>query len=199
MTSGRYRTIHYVLDILQGAGLALACGINPFLPVLLAGALASADVGIDFDHTPFAFLEDGWFLLAVTVAFVASVLMRARFETSAARAALGGIGIGFGALIAAGCVADRSHVWWPGLVAGVACAAIAGAATNQLVARTRRRLDSQAAAALGVYTAGVSLVEGALTVLVPPLTILALAFFGWLAVAGRRREGEKYAGLRILR
>jgi hypothetical protein len=191
--------MHYVLDILQGAGLALACGINPFLPVLLAGALASADAGIDFDGTAFAFLEDGWFLLAITVAFVASMLMRARFETPAARAALAGLGIGFGALVCAACVDDRSDVWWPGLIAGVACAAIAGAATNQLLARTRRRLDAQAAGALGVYAAGVSLVEGALTVLVPPLTILALAFFGWLAAAGRRREGEKYAGLRILR
>jgi hypothetical protein len=191
--------MHYVLDILQGAGLALACGINPFLPVLLAGALASAHVGIDFRGTAFAFLEDGWFLLAVTIAFVASVLLRARFETPAGRAALAGLGIGFGALIAAACVDDRSDVWWPGLIAGFACAAIAGAATNQLLIRTRRRLDAQAAAALPVYTAGLSLVGGALTVLIPPLTILALAFFAWLTAAGRRREGEKYAGLRILR
>jgi hypothetical protein len=156
-------------------------------------------VGIDFDGTAFAFLEDGWFLLAVTVALVASVLLRARFETSAGRAALGGLGIGFGALICAACVDDRSDVWWPGLIAGVACAALAGAATDQLLTRTRRRLDSQAAGALGIYAAGVSLVQGALTVLVPPLTVLALAFFGWLTLAGRRREGEKYAGLRILR
>jgi hypothetical protein len=47
----------YVLDILQGAGLALACGVHPLLPVLLAGALASADLGLDFEGTAFAFLE----------------------------------------------------------------------------------------------------------------------------------------------
>ena len=53
----------FLLDLLQGVGLAAAIGIRPFLPVLLAGALASADLGIDFDGTDFAFLE-GWpFLL----------------------------------------------------------------------------------------------------------------------------------------
>ena len=45
------------LDILQGLGLASATGLRPFLPALLAGALASGDVGLDFDGTAFAFLE----------------------------------------------------------------------------------------------------------------------------------------------
>ena len=49
----------FLLDILQGAGLAAAIGIRPFLPVLLAGALAPADLGIDFEGTEFAFLGSG--------------------------------------------------------------------------------------------------------------------------------------------
>ena len=57
----------YLLDLLQGAGLAAAVGIRPFLPVLLAGALATADVGLDFDGTDFSFLETWPFLLAVLV------------------------------------------------------------------------------------------------------------------------------------
>jgi hypothetical protein len=31
------------------------------------------------------------------------------------------------------------------------------------------------------------------------VSVLALAFFAWLRLGGRRREGEKHAGLRILR
>ena len=57
----------YLLDLLQGAGIAAAIGIRPFLPVLLAGALASADVGLDFGGTDFSFLEAWPFLLAVLV------------------------------------------------------------------------------------------------------------------------------------
>src|SRR4051794_30285528 len=59
--------MHFVFDLLQGIGLAAAIGIRPFLPVLLAGALASADLGLDFDGTHFAFLEKWPFLLAVLI------------------------------------------------------------------------------------------------------------------------------------
>ena len=38
-----------------------------------------------------------------------------------------------------------------------------------------------------------------LSVLIPPVSVLALGFFIWLRLGGRRREGEKHAGLRILR
>jgi len=189
----------YVLDILQGAGLALACGVNPFLPVLLAGALASADLGLDFEGTAFAFLEAGWFLLAVTVALVLSAVLRSRLQSAAAQSALMGIAIGFGALLCAGSVDDRADVWWPGLLVGAACAALAAEATRAVLARTRRRLDAEAAAALPLYAAGVSVLIAGVSVALPPLALLALGLVGRLAAGGRRREGEKYAGLRILR
>jgi hypothetical protein len=38
-----------------------------------------------------------------------------------------------------------------------------------------------------------------LSILFPPLAILVAAALAWLLVGGRRRQGEKYAGLRILR
>src|SRR2546423_15388106 len=53
------------LDIGQGAGLASASGVRPFLPPLLAGALARGDIGLDFDGTGYHFLEAPGFLLAV--------------------------------------------------------------------------------------------------------------------------------------
>jgi hypothetical protein len=189
----------YVLDILQGAGLALACGVHPFLPVLLAGGLASADLGLDFEGTTFAFLEEGWFLLAVTLALVASILLRGRLQTGPAQSALIGVGIGFGALLCAASLDDRSDVWWPGLLVGAVCAALAAEATRAILARTRRRLDAEAAAALPLYQAGVAVLIAGLSVALPPLALLAIGFFGRLLAGGRRREGEKYAGLRILR
>ena len=39
----------------------------------------------------------------------------------------------------------------------------------------------------------------ALAVLLPPTSYLAVAFCLWVLLARRRREGQKYEGLRILR
>src|SRR5205807_368460 len=107
-----YRTVHLALVILQGAGLAAACGIRPFLPALLAGALASANLGVDFNHTDYAFLEQAGFLLAVVVALVGTVVLERRAGATAfvggpAGAAVAGIGIGLGALLFAGSLADE--------------------------------------------------------------------------------------------
>lgn len=68
-------------DIAQGAGLASATGVRPFLPPLLAGALASGDIGTDFDGTGYAFLESPGFLAAILgLAVLAYVLERFRRE-----------------------------------------------------------------------------------------------------------------------
>lgn len=188
-----------VLDILQGMGLACAAGLRPFLPTLAAGALATADVGVDFDHTAFSFLESPVFLLAVAIVMVITFVLRGRLETPAGTAALSGIGIGLGALLFAATLDDHYAVWWPGLIGGLLCAALAGAAVRDLFTRTRARLDREAAAALPIYAEGVAVVLAGLAILIPPVSILAVAFFVWLIAGGRRRQGEKYAGLRILR
>ncbi len=68
-----------------------------------------------------------------------------------------------------------------------------------LVTRTRARLDAEARAALPVYLEGTAVLLATLAVLVAPISAVALGFFAFLLRGGRRREGEKYAGLRILR
>ena len=90
-------------------------------------------------------------------------------------------------------------------IAGMVCAptvctsALAQVASRSLFLRAARRLERDARAALPVYAEGVALVLAVLSVLFPPVSVVALAFLAWLLVGGRRREGEKYAGLRILR
>ena len=189
-----------LIDILQGAGLAGAAGIRPFLPALVAGAFASADVGVDYEHTPFAFLESPAWLLAVVVVLIIVVIAQRRGAPEAPlESALQGLGLGLGALLAAATIADHYDLWWPALLGGGLCAALAGAATRSLVIRTRARLDAEARAALPVYVDGTALVLAALAVVAAPISAVALGFFAFLLRGGRRREGEKYAGLRILR
>jgi hypothetical protein len=191
--------VKLLLDILQGMGVSAAAGLRPFLPTLLVGALAADDLGVDFDGTDFAFLESPWFLLAIVVALVVTTLLRTRFETPAGEAALAGIGLGLGALLFAGTLDDRHATWWPGIIAGLLCAFIAQQGARSLLTRTRARLDAEAAGALFLYAEAAALLIAGLSVLIPPVSVLAIAFLIWLRLGGRRREGEKYAGLRILR
>ena len=187
------------LDICQGMGLSAAAGVRPFLPALVTGALASGDVGVDFDGTDYHFLESPGWLLAIVVALLLSVLLRAVLESTAFEAALGGVAIGVGTLLFAGTLADHGHTAWPGLVAGAALATLAQASSRDLMTRAARRLDRQAQAALPVYFEGVALCIAAASILAPPVSLPVVGFLVWLLVSGRRREGGKYAGLRILR
>jgi hypothetical protein len=195
--------VHLLLTICQGAGLAAACGIRPFLPALLAGSLARADQGLDFEHTNFAFLEAPAFLLAVVIALVAVVVLERRragdFDAGPLAAAVAGVGAGLGALEFAGSLADEGHPSWPGILAGLGCALLAYAAVRQILGGAARRLDESGRRVLPVYADGASLLLAAVAIAVPPLAVLALAPLTWLLVRARGREGEKYAGLRILR
>jgi hypothetical protein len=192
-----------VLDILQGMGLATATGLRPFLPALLAGALAADDLGLDFDGTQFAFLESPWWLLALAVGLVVSVFVRKWLETGPGEAALSGLGIGLGALLCAASIDDRHAVWWYGLIIGAALAYLSSSVSRQLFARVRARFtsagDAAAAAALPFYGEAAGLVVAGASVLFPPLALVAIGFLIALLITGRRRSDQKYAGLRILR
>jgi hypothetical protein len=191
-----------LLDILQGLGIAAAIGIRPLLPVLVAGVLAIADVGLDFEGTSFSFLESWPFLVAALLVVVGLELVRRRREDPD-RGALGwallGLAIALGALEAAGSVADRNDPWIVGLLGGAAAATLGFLAARSLFGRVRRRLDRQAAGALPVYGEAVAGVAAGASILFPPLALLVLGALAWLLAGGRRREGAKYAGLRILR
>jgi hypothetical protein len=192
--------LQLLIDILQGSGLAGAAGVRPFLPALVAGALASADVGIDYEGTSFSFLEQpGWLLAVVLALIVVVVLSRREALVAPLESATQGIGIGLGALMFAGTLADNTDLWWPGLLAGGLCAALAAAATRSLTTRVRARLDAEARAALPVYLEGTAVLLAGLAVVAAPVSVLALGFFAFLLRGGKRRAGEKYAGLRILR
>jgi uncharacterized membrane protein len=201
-----------------GLGLAVACGVRPFLPVLLAGALGSAGaLGVTFAHGRFNFLQSTWWLLAVAVALVLAYALqlllglapmltpqaggeRSPRAADPVAAALSGIACGTGALLFAGTLAAHGDTWWPGLLGGLAAAALAQRAVAPVVAGARARLaDRQAREAVTVYLDAVSLLIAALVALLHPLGYVAVALFAWLLLRTRARAGAKYAGLRVLR
>jgi len=197
-----------------GAGLAAACGLRPFLPVLLAGALASDKVlGVSFAHAPYRFLQSSWWLLAASVALVLAYVLqivlrlaptldpseRKRREGPLA-ASLAGLGLGAGAVLFAGTLAAHGDAWWPGLLGGLLVAALAQRATWPVIVRARARLsDRSAREALTVYLDAAALLFAALAAVLHPLGYVLVALLAWFGWRGRVRGDEKYAGLRILR
>jgi hypothetical protein len=186
-----------------GLGLALACGLRPYLPALLVGALGSAGaLGVLFTHH-FHFLQAGWWLIAVALVFVNSYLLQLRLGQERFQAvvapAIAAQAVAAGALLFAGTLAAHGDSWWPGLIGGAAGAALALRASGPVIARARERLPDRAAReALTVYLDAVALLLAALVALLHPLGYVALALLGWFVWRGRGRSAEKYAGLRIL-
>jgi hypothetical protein len=192
--------VSLVLDIGQGAGLAGASGVRPFLPPLLAGGLARADTGIDFDGTSWDFLEAQGFLLAlVALAVLAYLAERAGVDERARTIGTGLLAVALGALLFAGSLAAGDHSPVAGIIAGAACAALAVLAIGGLAERVSRRLDPATAAYVSVYADIAALALAALAIFVEPVSFLALAAFAFLLVRGRQKGERKYAGLRILR
>jgi hypothetical protein len=188
-----------------GLGLAAACGLRPYLPALLAGALASSHaLGLTFTRGHFHFLQSGWWLLAVAIVLAATYAAQlrmgaARFQTVAA-SMIAAHAIAAGALLFAGTLAAHRDAWWPGLLAGAATAALAQAAVAPVLKGALARLSDRAAReALTVYLDAAALTLAALVALVPPLGYVVVVLEAWFLLRVRSRAGAKYAGLRIIR
>jgi hypothetical protein len=185
--------------------------VRPYLAPLLAGGLARGDIGIDFDGTDLWWLESPAFLAGVLALAVIGFVVE-RSEANRASPDIGGragrgpaeifagvMGLVLGALLFAGALMDNGQEAWIGLVFGPLCAALGWLAIGGLVERVRGRLEPGQAALVTAYADGAALILAAIAIFVPPLALLAIPGFIVLLLGGRRREGEKYAGLRILR
>jgi len=187
-----------------GVGLAAACGLRPYLPALLAGALGSAGaLGVLFTGH-FHFLQAGWWLIAVALVFVSSYPLQLRLGQERFQAvvqpAILAQAVAVGALLFAGTLAAHGDAWWPGLIGGAAAASLALRASGPVVLGARARLpDRPAREALTIYLDAASLLFAALVALLHPLGYVLLILLAVLLLRTRRRAGEKYAGLRILR
>ena len=192
-------------DIGQGAGLAGATGVRPFLPPILTGALASGDIGVDFDGTSFDWVESPGFLAAVlAIAVLFYVIERQAApqdpgRRSPGQAAMAVVAMALGAVLFGASLAEGGETEWPGVIAGMLCAFLGFMAVAMLFARARARLEGGAAALLGVYADATSIVIAGLSILFPPLGYVVLIGFLVLLIRAQRGGDQKYEGLRILR
>jgi hypothetical protein len=204
-TLTRAEPLHLAFDIFQGIGIAAAVGIRPFLPALVAGALAAGDVEIHFNGTSYSFLQSSWFLLVMLA--LAAVLIATERSAFSERLRSGpfavvpmAIALAIGGVFFAGSLCRGHYLIWPGWIGGILCAAVGLAAARPFLARLRGRLDAAAAAVgLPVISEGSAILIALLSVVAPPVGPIALLLLLWLILRGRQRGEQKYAGLRILR
>jgi hypothetical protein len=191
-------------DIFQGIGVASAVGVSPFLPSLATGALAAAGAELNYKHTDFSFLQKPLFLLIMVlgVVLLSGIERRTAKRTTEPRwltYSVAVISLALGALFFGGELAREHDPVVIGLVAGVLCAAVGVLATKPLLRRVRARLDAEAIGALPLIVEAAAALGAALSVVAPPVGVILLLALLWLLFAGRGREQQKYAGLRILR
>jgi hypothetical protein len=191
-------------DIGLGLGLGAACGLRPYLPALLAGALGTGDaLEVRFAHSHFDFLQAGWWLIVLAAVLALSYLLQLRMRAERFDAVWGPVvsahAVALGALLFAGTLCAHGRHWWPGLIGGALAAALGRWAVLPVLEGARSRLEDETAReALTVYLDAASLVLAALVALLHPLGYVAVLALAWFVWRRRGRGGERYAGLRIL-
>src|SRR6185503_20194217 len=115
------------LAISQGIGTSLAAGVRAFLVALLVGALARANVGVDFDGTEYEFLESTfWVALMLALIVFAWWIERSNIPVPPATVAVAGAAIG--GVLFAGSLSERDYAPEPGIFAGIVVALVGFAA-----------------------------------------------------------------------
>lgn len=206
-----------VLAICQGLGLALAIGIGGPIAALFASMMASLEVGFDPDGTDYSFVTKTWYLIALLAVVVIVIVARGR---ELARTPVLVLLAVIGAIAFAASLAEEGYTAWPGLIAGAlvagATAMVAGDILDGAIRRakaagagrggldrdagdgsTSPEADAANALVVGFTVAGV--VVAALALLVPPVSVVVAVAIIVLALGRRRKAGEKYEGLRVLR
>lgn len=205
------------LAICQGLGLALAIGVGGAIAALFVSAMGSLAAGIDPDGTDYSFITATWFLVTLLALAVLTVLARGR---DSARLAVVGLLAAAGALAFAASLAEDGDVAWPGLIAGAIATALAALVATDVLEGALRRAqaagagrggvgrdsganaptpEADAANVLIIGFAVAGVVLAVLALFVPPVSLVAAIVLAILARGRRRKAGEKYEGLRILR
>jgi hypothetical protein len=197
-------------DIGQGAGLGTTSGARPFLAVITTGVLAHEDAGIDFTGTDWSWMESWIFIGILAALYIVFWVMDRQGKSEVIRPGGRAMEAGppypvfcavAGALLFAGSLADGGETSWPGLIAGAAIGFIGYLALGRLFMRANQRLlatgDPGVVLGLGRDLLTIALVVVCVLVDVVGYVVLLAALV--LLATARRREGEKYEGLRVLR
>lgn len=188
--------------ICQAIGLGLACGIGGPLAWLFIAVMAGAGAGFDPVDTDYGFVGSGWYIALLFAANVADFFQRSRNAKRSPAVIAAGTAVIAALFGAAALAADGEAAILGFVLAGLAAGASALVALSVLEGAQRRRAAASDAApdgTLALIFGFAGIVVAAFALFAPPVALLALFGLGYLAAGRRRKAGEKYEGLRILR
>jgi hypothetical protein len=114
-------------------------------------------------------------------------------------ATLAGAGLVAGAILFGISLSAEDHPAWPGWLVGALAALLSFSVISGVVRGAATRMQRGSGATQVIYLAVAAAILAGLSVLLPPVGLIALVAIGWLAVARRRRAARKHEGLRVLR
>jgi len=193
-----------MLEVLTGSGLAIAAGLNAYIPLLVLGL---AGRFLDFVHLPpaWTWLSNEWVLVILAVLLVIEVIadkipavdsINDVIQT-VVRPAAGGIAFGTGAGTTTAVVTDPARFFTSFAWVSVAIGVLLALATHATKATARPALN---AATIGTAAPVVSAAEdlgslalSIIAVLAPLLVLLAIALLVTAVVLLRRTARAKQA------
>jgi hypothetical protein len=109
------------------------------------------------------------------------------------------IGAIAGAYLLGEFLTHEDHPAWPGLPLGALIALLAAYVAREIVAGAAARTEGASAGTLAAYVILAAAAVAGLSLVLPPVGLVALLVIAWLAISRRRRAAQKHEGLRVLR
>lgn len=131
------------------------------------------------------------------LALAAGALAGAPGRRGSISTALAVLAVLVGAYLFGASLDAEDHPAWPGWVVGAAFAVFAFVVVSDFAAGAARRAEGGGFVSVVIALAALAL--AGLSVLLPPVSLVALAGLLWLFAGRRRRSATKYEGLRTLR
>lgn len=110
-----------------------------------------------------------------------------------------------GVLACAAALNGAGEAIWPALPIGVLAAGLAAMVSRDVAAGATRRetpeatIQAQAPSGVTAIVVLAAIVVAALSIFVPPVSLVAASALAWLWVNRRKRDERKHEGLRVLR
>jgi hypothetical protein len=140
--------------------------------------------------------------LAIAAGLILGVVLPPIMPTWGAVAGVAPLGV----LAAGAALQGADEAVWPALPVGVIGAGVAAAVSRDVatgaVRRERDQLtggEAQAPSGVTAIMVVVAVVIAAASLVLPPVSLVALFALAWLWLSRRRRESRKHEGLRVLR